>query len=136
MKKTIIKQDGSTEVVEGTPEEVAEYERKVNSRPQNETPVPKTPGLLTDELVRKLSETGILDWYRSIPQPAPVMQHTPTCEITVAQRGWWSVSPPRCTCGMFLYPDPQIGTWTTSTKLIAEFPDVQSLPGCMGRPQS
>lgn len=101
MKKTITKPDGTTEVVEGTAEEIAEYERKLRGDVQ-EAPKPKGPGLLTDELQR------LLDGARKFEQPLsyPIMQHDPNCDIVRAGSGWWSVVPPRCTCGLFAYPIP------------------------------
>lgn len=33
-------------------------------------------------------------------KPGTVWEHSPTCEIVVAQRGWMSMNPPRCTCGL------------------------------------
>lgn len=26
-------------------------------------------------------------------------EHAPECELTVVQRGWWSITDPQCTCG-------------------------------------
>lgn len=92
MKKTIAKQDGSTETVEGTAEEIAEYERKSRGEVKEEV---KKPGLLTDIVERQFTAPLF-----------PIPQHTPECEITVASRGWWCVNPPRCTCGLFAYPFP------------------------------
>lgn len=91
MKKTITKQDGSTETVEGTAEEIAEYERKVRGDVREEV---KKPGLLTDIIERQLSPI------------MPIPQHDPSCQIVEASRGWWSTVPPRCTCGLFAYPIP------------------------------
>lgn len=56
MKKTITKSDGTTEVVEGTPEEIAEYERKLRGEVKTESPK-KVPKLLTeDEQKRQLQD--------------------------------------------------------------------------------
>lgn len=128
MKKTIIKPDGSSETVEGTPQEIADYERKIKGEVQNEAPKPKTPGLLTDEMKRL---------FESVPQPIQQQSHSLTCDIVIAQRGWWSVVPPRCTCGLFTYPffpDINIGTWSSTN--IFRTDDGVIFPGCMGRPRS
>lgn len=94
MKKTITKNDGTTETVEGTPEEIAEYERKLRGGVV-ETPKPKGPGILTDELQR------LWDLNRDLGTG-----HAEFCQITIASRGWWSVIPPVCTCGKVSYPVP------------------------------
>lgn len=123
MKKTIVKQDGTKEVLEGTPEEIAELERRIRQEPIREEP--KKPGLLTEDDQKLLDSQ---DWVKKILEeyykqkqypggllPDPIddvrygygqwrWQHTPECEIEVAKRGWWCVNPPRCTCGLFLYP--------------------------------
>lgn len=103
MKKIIKRPDGTEEVVEGTPEEIADYERKLKGGLQNETPKPKVPGLLTDEFQR------LMDEFRKLPNEImkgiPRFEHSPECDITTAQRGWWSVQPPRCTCGLVRYND-------------------------------
>jgi len=92
MKKTITKQDGSVEVVEGTPEEIAELERRIKGEVQNEAPK-KGPGLLTDELKR------MLDGWKSPGGFRPSI-HAHECEISVAERGTWlCIFPPHCTCG-------------------------------------
>lgn len=31
------------------------------------------------------------------------IEHNPECSLVVAQRGWWAVTPPRCTCGLVQY---------------------------------
>ena len=109
MKKTITKQDGSTEVVEGTAEEIAEYERKMRGEIK-ENPAPKTgPGLLTDEVKRLLGDEWIEKVRRMseefsrhhFPERTALQfpRHSEFCEIVVAQRGWMSIIPPRCTCG-------------------------------------
>lgn len=127
MKKTIQKPDGSTETVEGTAEEIAEYERKIRGDVK-ESPKPP-PGILTDEIKRFIDD--VLEDVRKktffVPfHPLPVLpdlkpnwpQHSPFCEITVASRGWFSISPPHCTCGAEIrFVDPNV-TWTsTSTTL-------------------
>ena len=108
MKKSIPKPDGTVEVVEGTPEEIAEYERRVRQEPVKEQV--KKPGLLTeDDQTRQLMD--LLDEVmkqRYASRPHGRMQHDPGCDIITAQRGWWSVIPPRCTCGYYTYPQPQI----------------------------
>jgi hypothetical protein len=89
MKKTIVKPDGTTEVVEGTAEEIAAYERQIKQQGQDENKKqPSQPGRL-DEEPQRLSDIPTY-WY-------PV--HSPFCEITVAMRGWLSIVPPHCTCG-------------------------------------
>jgi hypothetical protein len=38
----------------------------------------------------------------------------------LAERGWWSVTPPRCTCGLITYAErPLYSTATNTIKLIA-----------------
>lgn len=120
MKKTITKPDGSIEVVEGTAEEIAEYERKLKGQPVLEAPKPG-PGLLTDELRR------LMDSYRPyVPfEPGYRLEHSPTCDIIVAQRGWWGINPPMCSCGLIAYPFPG-GTirYTTGTTIpVTGLPD-------------
>jgi len=116
MKKTITKQDGSVEVVEGTAEEIADYERKLKGQPVLEAPKPG-PGLLTDDLRRLLQYSPFESGYR--------IDHGPTCQLTVAQQGWWSINPPMCTCGLIAYPIHG-GTirYTTGTNIpVAGLPD-------------
>lgn len=102
MKKTIQKPDGTTETVEGTAEEIAEYERKLRGEVV-EAPKPQGPGLLTDELKRLLE--GVRKIEPMLPA-YPRIEHAPTCQIVQAQNGWWSVNPPYCTCGLIAYPIP------------------------------
>lgn len=119
MKKTITKPDGTHEVVEGTPEEIADYERKLRAEPIREEP--KKPGLLTDDVKRTggqslLERSGLFaptDWSKIIEeylkdhpikpyQPAITWQkqHSFECPVAVAQRGaWLCVNPPECNCG-------------------------------------
>lgn len=124
MKKTITKQDGSVEVVEGTAEEIAEYERKIKSDPQNESPVKKGPGRLDEDVLKRLQEA--MDKFARenphngggyIPSRPPGRffgSHSEFCEITVAQRGWLCINPPRCSCGAesFQFIDPNL-IWDT-----------------------
>lgn len=140
MKKTITKNDGSTEIVEGTPEEIADYERKIRGEVK-ESPKNDGPGLLTDQIDRKtkmvqdqieegvrllkeLVDSGKLDaarrarWLTTQPIELPrvtyrPLRHSEHCQMTVAQRGWMSVVPPRCDCGAEpnMQPAEQIGTW-------------------------
>lgn len=116
MKKSIPKPDGTVEVLEGTPEEIAEYERKLRGDVK-EAPKPTTgPGLLTDDvkkLLESLTEEDLRKAMEQLPPlPPPVwpivqrVEHDPSCDIITAQRGWWSVIPPRCTCGLIAYPFP------------------------------
>lgn len=30
-------------------------------------------------------------------------EHNPTCHLVLAERGWWSTVPPRCSCGLVRY---------------------------------
>lgn len=99
MKKKIQKPDGTVEEVEGTAEELAEYERRLRGKKVSEQPTPKNPGLLTDELTRSLTPIRTWKTYR---------EHKDHCLLVIAQSGWWSVVPPTCTCGVF-------GDWNTIT---------------------
>lgn len=101
MKKTITKQDGTKEEVEGSAEEIAEYERKTRGEVKEQV---KKPELLKDVIDHKLAPvvSPIIPSFA----PMPIPQHDPGCDIITAQRGWWSVIPPRCTCGLFAYPIP------------------------------
>ena len=45
----------------------------------------------------------------------PIPMHDPNCQIEVAKNGWWSTIPPRCTCGLFIYPEPTKTKTTTGT---------------------
>lgn len=47
MIKTIVRPDGTTEILEGSADEIAELERKLKGQPQNESPK-KGPKLLTE----------------------------------------------------------------------------------------
>lgn len=125
MKKTITKQDGSVEVVEGTAEEIAEYERKLKGQTVQEAPKPSGPGLLTDELQRFMEQIQKLPY---TPPVYPQLQHDPSCEIVTAGRGWWSVVPPRCTCGLIAYPIPggTIRYFTTSGNIMPTDPPQRS----------
>lgn len=98
MKKTITKQDGSTEVVEGTAEEIAEYEKKVKDS-VTESPK-KVPGLLTDNLERLFGGTVQL-------------RHASHCNMNIPF--WLSTIPPVCNCGLIAYPRTTDIIYTTST---------------------
>jgi hypothetical protein len=127
MKKTITKKDGSTEVVEGTPEEIADYERKIRGEVK-ESPKNDGPGLLTDQIDRRtqkmddviaegmkklqeLIDAGKFVYPPKEPQRPLTTQpfedfrrrqyrpHSEYCQMTVASRGWMSIIPPRCDCG-------------------------------------
>lgn len=114
MKKTITKSDGSTETIEGTADEIAEYERKLKKGSLKEVPKPKKEilkGKSLPELMREFMEKYPQPLqYNPIPYPYyhPQLEHSPMCELKVAERGWMSVIPPRCSCGLIAYPN--IGT--------------------------
>ena len=127
MKKTITKPDGTTEVVEGTAEEIAEYERKVRQEPIREAP-PKKKDILKGKSLQELLEE-MQKAAPVIPQfipyyTLPRMEHSPECLLEKAKYGWWSVVPPRCTCGLITYPDQgyriTYGTGTGQTLKIRE----------------
>lgn len=49
-----------------------------------------------------------------VPSP-PVFvryEHAPECMVVTASRGWWSVVPPRCTCGLIRCPEPATESFT------------------------
>lgn len=103
MKKEIKKPDGTVEVVEGTPQEIAEYEKNVVE--QSEILSEKKKKLLLEQTQQRL-----VDFIDSIPVQRQMRQvydfssHSEECEITRAQRGWWSIHSPVCTCGKtFVY---------------------------------
>jgi hypothetical protein len=125
MKKTIQKPDGTTEVVEGTAEEIAEYERKLKGEIQVEAPKKQGPGLLTDELQRLFDQAKPW-WEQEIYRTYPRLEHAPTCLLVKAQNDWWSIVPPHCTCGLIAYPIPG-GTirYTTTTGTTLEPPKLQ-----------
>jgi hypothetical protein len=56
MKKTVTLPDGSTEVVEGTAEEIAAYEKAKKHDTANESPKSKKKILLTEEKVREIAK--------------------------------------------------------------------------------
>jgi hypothetical protein len=124
VKKTITKPDGTTEVVEGSPEEIAEYEKALREQ-INEVPKKDKKKLLLESeaarefieaLTKKPKETVFVPQYI----PSPAIAHDPSCEIVSAGRGWWSVTPPRCTCGLITYAErPLYSTATNTIKLIA-----------------
>lgn len=124
MKKTITKPDGTTEVVEGSPEEIAEYEKALREQ-INEVPKKDKKKLLLeseavkemiDALTKKKPDVVLVPQYK----PSPILAHDPSCEIVSAARGWWSVTPPRCTCGLITYAErPLYSTTTNTIKLIA-----------------
>lgn len=86
MRKVIKRPDGTEEVVEGTAEEIAEYERQIRegSRPRTKKP-PVLRGAevdgkpLTDEEIVMLRayRLGILPQKEYVPQPYPVYPITP-----------------------------------------------------------
>lgn len=87
MKKTITKPDGTTEVLEGTAEEIREYERTIPIV----TPIVPTPGIPIGGFFK----------------PTHI---NPECYVHNS-RAWFGVIPPKCTClnGISGY-----GTYTTS----------------------
>lgn len=138
MKKTVKRPDGTEETVEGTAEEIAEYERRLSPAPVPEgKEKPAKKKLLTDEVERAGSPFPDVPWCpdvcpRRYPAPPVRWEHEPFCEIVVASRGWWSVVPPRCTCGLITYPstwfDPMRYT-LTSTGTGFDFNPANAPPG-------
>ncbi len=134
MKKIITKPDGTIETVEGTAQEIAEYEKQLKRENQNESPAPKVPGLLTDEVKRLMEKlgTGLPRVMLEIPR------HSDFCQLIVAQRGWWSITPPRCTCGADSTLVPPDYRFKITTKVgIGDDPEDwitygASTPGCGG----
>ena len=95
MKKKIFKQDGTVEELEGTAEELSEYERK--NGPLKEDKPGDKPGLLQGHG----SLSGIATFnFRGFQRA----EHASNCDVVAAQRGYWSIIPPRCTCGLIAYP--------------------------------
>ena len=107
MKKTITLPNGQTEVVEGTAEEIAAYE-KAKRESANESPKSKKK-LLTEEEVRAIAK-------EEAAKVAPVIHHgvctcpiccpfkpywaKPYCQHEYPQGPWLSVLPPNCIkCG-------------------------------------
>lgn len=136
MKKTITKPDGTTEVVEGSPDEIAEYERKLRGE-LKEAP-PKKKDILKGQALQDEVRRMIEKYMEEHPQPPqyifnypnyqfPRMEHDPNCEIKIAERGWWSVVPPRCTCGLITYPSTFriITTTNTGGQLEVKQPNVE-----------
>lgn len=76
MKKSIHHVDGSWTLLEGSPEEIATYEQ---SKPSRSLPI--WPILPTA-------------W----PPPVDIGPHDPSCQLMIAQTGWWSIVPPACSC--------------------------------------
>ncbi len=115
--KLTIKDD--EEILEGTPEELAEYYNRTN--PVIEVNSKDANRVDFDEILRNPMPTG---WFETWPHAdlpldpwtykVTYLTHTPECLITVAQGGWWSVIPPSCTCGAVKYPINYSKT-TTST---------------------
>lgn len=65
MKRTVRKPDGSEEVMEGTAEELAEYERKLNSESRQQ---PAKPGLLRGkDPLDFFRDRDPLDFFRENP---------------------------------------------------------------------
>lgn len=64
MKRTVRKPDGSEEVMEGTAEELAEYERKLNSENRQQ---PVKPGVLKGRELEELLE----EFFKDTPRPQP-----------------------------------------------------------------
>lgn len=62
MKKKIVRPDGSTEEVEGTAEEIVEYEKRLRGEVE-ETKKIKSPGLLVDVVSRQLGPTPCCSEY-------------------------------------------------------------------------
>jgi len=118
MKKTITKSDGSVEVVEGTAEEIAEFERRIKNQPQNESPKSPGPSLITEPVQRQFTPIVKFTYKTS---------HDDWCQVSVAQRGGWlCINPPRCDCGFEVQFAPPLPwytiTYTTSTDKIT-FPE-------------
>lgn len=150
MKKKVLKPDGSTEEVEGTPEEIAEYERRLRGEVA-EAPKKKGPRVLTDEkrvdfqkmmeelLDRKRKEDEerygppqvrfvSVPWWRGpFYDNYPRRDHAPTCQMKVAENGWWCVNPPMCTCGLILYPTTELVPCTVQTTTGDGTGDVQTV---------
>lgn len=101
MKKTITKQDGTTEVVEGTAEELAEYERRLKKENLREAP-PKKKEILKGLEQSQSPLVKFIEEFMKDPSPYRFSdaRHSYSCEISIASRGWWSVFPPKCTCGL------------------------------------
>lgn len=114
MKKTIEKPDGSKEVVEGTPEELAEYERKNGNLVKESS---KKKRLLTDGLSLQELQDFLDEWKEKNP---PRQEHhwyftksypdwmvdwcqvrRPPCNpecYACNGRPWYGVTPPPCIC--------------------------------------
>lgn len=121
MKKTYISEDGTETVVEGTPEEIAAYERE-RSRSSGEkqpAPVKEDQGgrrVLTDELVRALEEAAA-----KMTPPKPANCCSPWCQICHPSlwpfaRPWWEIPPQR-----YVWPD----VWITCNGTTSAGPDIQ-----------
>lgn len=119
MKKTITKPDGTQEVVEGTPEEIADYERALREG-LNEVPKKDKKNLLLED-----KSMSLLEQWRDLIEKAPKqpmmpsfafngLEHSPECQMTVAARGWMSIVPPRCDCGLITYPRRDYTTIATN----------------------
>lgn len=113
MKKTVTKPDGSTEIIEGTAEEIAEYERKMKKDSLKEAPPKKQKDILKGDEYPQVDYYKLLwDLYQKQTQE---VSHDEFCPITIARRGWWSVQPPTCTCyRKHLSPYYKV-TYTTNT---------------------
>jgi len=112
MKKTIKKQDGSEEVIEGSAEEIADYEKKMRGEVR-EAPKPVGPGLLTDE-VKRFLETLRDTQQPYVSVPSVFASHQPWCAAFTSP--WFGITPPPCNCGAGIYKT-QITLTTTSGTL-------------------
>ncbi|MFA5750570.1 MAG: hypothetical protein WC895_05170 [Candidatus Shapirobacteria bacterium] len=72
MKKTITKPDGTKEILEGTPEEIAELERQIKKEKVNENQGDNRR-ILNEEEIRKMinDEVAKIPWFKVIEVPVP-----------------------------------------------------------------
>jgi len=121
MKKTITKKDGTVEVFEGTPEELAEWERRLN-----ETPVAsrseKEKRVLNEQEIRKLLEQAPKSGDSNVQW---TFTHACDASCFYLGRPWFGITPPP-PCSSFSCPGRRqyqspftwpFTTCTTSTKL-------------------
>lgn len=111
MKKTITLPDGQTEVIEGTAEEVAQYERAKREE-ANESKRSKKKVLLTEEKVREIVKEELLahDLARTIQITSSTSMYT-VCQHQYPAV-WLGITPPSCVkCGQ---PMPQLTPYVIS----------------------
>jgi hypothetical protein len=123
MKKTIQNKDGSTEVVEGTAEEIAAYEKAKAKERANESPKPKRK-ILNEETVRQIAK-------EEAAKVAPIVIHghgVCTCPICCPFKPYFTLE----TC-QHEYPSPWLGVVPPNCKKCGMPASMPTITWCSDR---